>query len=63
MGKQVLSTHIIEAKKEGFTHWVKQPAVGKTDLFNVMREMMKDGYTEFKIRVIEPTPIAANQYS
>jgi hypothetical protein len=57
------ATHIIEFKKDG-NAWNKQPAIGKTDLFNILRDMMKNGYTEFKITVLSvPETITANQFS
>lgn len=45
-----VDTHIIEGKKpSGETH--KQGAVGKSDLMLIIRHMLRDGYTEIKIRV------------
>lgn len=57
------ATYSVEFKREGES-WKKQPAIGKTDLFNILRDMMKDGYTEFKITVLSvPQTISANQFS
>ncbi len=46
-------THIIYFKKEGQGDYNKQPACGKDDLFSCIRQMMKDGYTIFKIETIK----------
>lgn len=46
------STHIVEFKKEG-GEWIRQGAHGKTDLLNIIREAMKDGFTDFKITTIK----------
>jgi len=42
------NTHIIDFKKDG-EGFKRQGAIGKTDLLNILREMMKDGFTEFHI--------------
>ena len=47
--KKEIETHKIEFKRDEDTLWKHQPAMGKTDLFNCLREMMKDGFTQFKI--------------
>jgi hypothetical protein len=41
-------THVIQYSKKN-TEVGCHNVYGKTDLFNCLREMMKDGYTEFKI--------------
>ena len=46
-------THLIYFKKESESDYHKQAACGKSDLFNCIREMMKDGFTEFKIKTIK----------
>jgi hypothetical protein len=33
----------------------RQCAVGKDDLIHILRAMLKDGYTQFNIELIEPT--------
>lgn len=47
------NTYIIHFKRDGENEWRRQPAIGKTDLFNILRDMMKDGFTEFKITTIK----------
>jgi len=53
MKKEPIKTHQIEFKKESDAHFKRQGAYGKTDLFNCIRAMMKDGYDEFKITTIK----------
>jgi len=51
MKKEMKATHIISYQmKGGCAH--EQKCYGKTDLFNCLREMMKDGYTTFTIKTI-----------
>lgn len=33
-------------------YWHKQNAYGKSDLFTLLRSLMKDGYTQFEIKVL-----------
>jgi len=47
--KKELQIYTIEFKKDDSLITKAQPAYGKTDLFNCLREMMKDGFTQFKI--------------
>lgn len=51
--KNKIATHEIEYKKDDDIYWHVQRAYGLTDLYNTLREMQKDGYTEFKIKVIK----------
>jgi hypothetical protein len=45
-------THLIVFQMEGgYAH--QQHAYGKTDLFSILREMMKDGYTTFQIKTLK----------
>jgi hypothetical protein len=49
-------THIIEFSKSdnGYKEGGEQPAFGKTDLIDCLRNMMREGYTDFKITTIKP---------
>ena len=61
--RQTLITHYIEFKREGETSYRWQPAIGKTDLFSILKDMMKDGYTDFKITTLKtPKPINAADF-
>lgn len=44
-------THYISFSRPGEFE-VKQPAIGKTDLMNIIREVLKDGYTNITISTI-----------
>lgn len=46
------NTHYIEFSKDGEKP-VRQGACGKTDLINIIREVLRDGYTEIKIKTIK----------
>lgn len=54
MPKKLLEkeTHKIEfSKPDGFS--VKQGAIGKKDLYDIIRSVLKDGYTRIIIEVIK----------
>jgi hypothetical protein len=53
MKKEFIATHELKYKMDN-GHWHSQRAYGKTDLFNCIRAMMKDGYTEFEIKTLKP---------
>lgn len=48
MTTKQIPTHEINYKMEN-GYWHKQRAYGKSDLFNCLRALMNDGYTEFEI--------------
>ena len=52
MKKITNDTHTIEfTTKEGIK--LKQGAIGKTDLMNIIREMLTDGATEIHIKTLK----------
>ena len=51
--KSEIKTHTIYFKKDGDVDYKVQGACGKSDLFACIREMMKDGFTEFKILTLK----------
>ena len=46
------ATHEVDYKMED-GYWHKQNAYGKTDLFLLIRQLMKDGYTKFGILTLK----------
>jgi hypothetical protein len=46
-------THWLSFKKEGETGYNKQAVYGMTELFNLIRSMTNDGFTEFQISTLK----------
>ena len=46
-------THILYYKGEGEHGYNRQPVYGLTELFNLIRSMTNDGFTEFKISTLK----------